>query len=396
MLPDFALGDLTGSDDQPSKVIDDAYDLVDGTVMTSDCPYAAPVRFLSKILWPLQVLTFLLIIGGLIAYAPLARGYAGDHVYVVDNKQTITVTSSPGEQLNFGVKMPNAVSGLWASPTGLDLTIGKEKFQLMAPKPQTWGDSITTSRRNISDDETATGRYVVPDVTAETVLDGKISGTVIHPVGGLGTFRDENTIVEVPIKLTVKPGDNGWTTGKKLTTLVNGILVAAGVLAFFAVLSIVKNAVRYGGAAWKEAFGALFGVLVMTGFFVGALFLGEALATPDVSDVDVLGALPVTPVQFIACLGGAAFLVMFALTMSPDGPPANQPTPTPPTAPPTGPAAPQTGPGAPATPPAGPATPPTGPGYPATPPAGPATPPTGSSAPATPHAGPGAPPASGV
>ncbi|GIE80545.1 hypothetical protein Aph02nite_64950 [Actinoplanes philippinensis] len=288
-----------------------------------DAAYAAPVRVLSKLITVVWVLAGLALVAGFVAYTPVARKYASDHLYVVDNKQAITVTTSSGEALSLGVRMPSAVSGLWASPDGMTLTFtGQQPIILMQPKPQTWGDEIRTNRRDISDDKTATGRYFVPEVTAPTVLDGKITGTVVHPVGGLGTFRNEQTIIDVPVKLTVEPSGAGQASGNRLTQLVYGMLAATGVLILFALGAIVRALFRHG---FKHASSAIITFVVIAAAFVGIGYLAEKAAVPDVSDVDVLGALPLTPLQFLTCVAVAIFLSMLALLLSgagEDEPPA--------------------------------------------------------------------------
>lgn len=284
------------------------------------------MRLLSILFRVLRGLTFLLLLAGIVAYTPVARRYADSHVYAVDNKQPITITSSPGEQLSLGIKMPSAVSGLWAAPDGLTLQLG-EKSRLMDPIPQTWGDEITTDSRDGSEDQTATGRFVVPDAAAQTVLEGKITGTVVYPVGGLGTFRNEQIAVDIPVKITVAAGgEQGWSPGAQLDALVYGIIACTTLMILFALARIVQSVVRHGA---KGIGGALFTATFVTGFFVFIAFVAEKEATPDVSDVDVLGGLPVTPTQLIIGLGVAVFLTLFGMVMGPPAEAKPEPAPTP-------------------------------------------------------------------
>lgn len=278
--------------------------------------YAAPVRVLSKLLTTIWILAFLALIAGFVAYTPLARKYADDHVYVVDNKQTIAVTTSAGEALSLGVRMPSAVSGLWASPDGMTLTFaGHQPIILMQPKPQTWGDEITTNLKDIADDETATGRYFVPDVAGQTVLEGKITGTVVYPVGGLVQFHNEQTIVDVPVQITVEPDGTTRTSGDRLALLVYGMLAATALLALYA-LAMIVSGFRQNGL--KNVGGAVVSGVFFTAVFAGVAYFAEKAAVPDISDVDVLGALPLTPVQIIACVGAAVFLTLFGLALGAD------------------------------------------------------------------------------
>ncbi|WP_433788841.1 hypothetical protein [Actinoplanes sp. CA-252034] len=285
------------------------------------------MRVISKLLTVVWVLAFLALIAGFVAYTPLARKYASDHLYVVDNKQTITVTTSSGEVVSLGVRMPSAVSGLWASPDGMTLTFaGHQPIVLMQPKPQTWGDEITTNLKDISEDQTATGRYFVPEVAGQTVLDGKITGTVVYPVGGLVSFRNEQTIIDVPVKITVEPSGAGQESGDNLTRLVYGMLAATGVLILFALGMIVRAVVRHG---FRHANSAIITFVVIAAAFVGIGYLAEKAAVPDVSDVDVLGALPVTPLQFLTCVAAAIFLTMVGILLGgePDAPETTPATP---------------------------------------------------------------------
>ncbi|MFD1370645.1 hypothetical protein [Actinoplanes sichuanensis] len=274
------------------------------------------MRVLSKLLTTIWILAFLALIAGFVAYTPLARQYADDHLYVVDNKQTIAVTTSAGEALSLGVRIPSAVSGLWASPDGMTLTFaGQQPIILMQPKPQTWGDEITTNLKDITDDQTATGRYFVPEVSGPTVLDGKITGTVVRPVGGLVQFHNEQTIIDVPVKITVDPAGTTRTSGDRLTLLVYGMLAAAGVMALCA-LAMIVTGLRKNGL--KNAGGGLVSGVFFTAVFAGVAYVAEKFAVPDVSDVDVLGALPMSPIQFIGCVGAAVFLTLFGLALGAD------------------------------------------------------------------------------
>jgi hypothetical protein len=285
-------------------------------VTGGDAAYAAPVRVLSKLLTLVWVLAFLALIAGFVAYTPVARKYATDHLFVVDNKQAITVSTSAGEVLTLGVRMPSAVSGLWASPDGMTLTFaGNQPIILMQPKPQTWGDEITTNMRDISEDQTATGRYFVPDVAGPTVLDGKITGTVVYPVGGLVSFRNEQTIIDVPVKITVVPTGAGQESGNRLTRLVYAMLAVTGLLILYALGMIVIAIARHG---FKHANSAIFTFVFIAAAFVGIGYLAEKAAVPDVSDVDVLGALPVSPLQFLTCVGAAIFLTMLGILLGGD------------------------------------------------------------------------------
>jgi hypothetical protein len=294
-------------------------------VTPDDRTYAASVRLLSRLSTIIRVLAVLLVIAGLVAYTPLARKYADDHVFVAENKQTIAITTGPGEPLSLGVKMPSAVSGLWASPDGLTLTINNQKIILMDPVPQTWGDEITTNLRDIADDKTATGRYFVPNVTERTVLDGKITGTVVYPVGGLAVFHDERTAVDVPVKLTVVPAaELGRTTGDLLDLLVYALLGLSGLLVLFALGSIVVSFSRTGPAG---AGGAFFSATLFAGLFTLIVWGAEKAATPDVSDVDVLGGLPATPLQVILAIAAAVWFTLFSIALGPQPVPSQQPNP---------------------------------------------------------------------
>ncbi|WP_146169428.1 hypothetical protein [Actinoplanes italicus] len=283
------------------------------------------MRFASILSTIIRVVAVLLVIAGLIAYTPLARKYADDHVFVAENKQTITITTGPGEPLSLGVKMPSAVSGLWASPDGLKLAINDQQIILMDPVPQTWGDEITTNLRDISDDKTATGRYFTPEVTARTEFAGKITGTVVYPVGGLAVFHDEQAIVDVPVKLTVVPdAELGRTTGDLLDQLVYALFGLSALLVLFALGSIVVSLIRTGLAG---AGGALFSATLFAGLFTLIAWGAEKAATPEVSDVDVLGGLPATPLQVILAIAAAVWFTLFSIALGPQPAQPQQPAP---------------------------------------------------------------------
>jgi hypothetical protein len=285
-------------------------------VTAGDVAYAAPVRVLSKLLTLIWIIAFLALIAGFVAYTPVARGYAADHLHVVDNKQPITVTTSGGEALSLGVRIPSVVSGLWASPDGLKLTFaGNQPIILMQPKPQTWGDEITTNMRNITEDETATGRYFVPDVAGETVLDGRITGTVVYPAGGLVEFHNEQTIIDVPVRITVMPSGTGQESGDRLTMLMYAMLAVTGVLILYALGMIIIAVSRHG---LRHANGSIVVFVLIAAVFVGVGYVVEKAAVPAVSDADVLGALPVTPLQFLSCVGAAIFLTMLGILLGGD------------------------------------------------------------------------------
>ena len=92
----------------------------------------------------------------------------------------------------------------------------------------------------------------------------------------------------------------------------SGITPAADI---FALGMIVRALVRHG---LKHASSAIITFVVIAAAFVGIGYVAEKAAVPDVSDVDVLGALPVTPLQFLTCVAVAIFLTMVGILLGGD------------------------------------------------------------------------------
>ena len=88
-----------------------------------------------------------------------------------------------------------------------------------------------------------------------------------------------------------------------LDLLVYALLGLSALLVLFALGSIVVSVIRTGLAG---AGGALFSATLFAGLFTLIAWGAEKAATPEVSDVDVLGGLPATPLQVILAIAAGS------------------------------------------------------------------------------------------
>lgn len=96
--------------------------------------------------------------------------------------------------------------GIWASPTGGTLVFENQeipKSSLFAPKEVSWDRLITTIRKDNPDIEIPVS-IKVPQVPEQSLLNGKIIGTLIFPTSTEGGgFRNATEELNIPVNLEV-------------------------------------------------------------------------------------------------------------------------------------------------------------------------------------------------
>lgn len=115
-----------------------------------------------------------------------------------------------------------SVSGLWASP-GLELSLDQElgaagrTFTVTAPRPQTWGETITIVERRgqgRSSQETLLPASLEAPASlppAGTVLTGRIAGPVTAPrLSETSQFSTTTETLELPVQFLVVAGWEVW------------------------------------------------------------------------------------------------------------------------------------------------------------------------------------------
>ena len=133
---------------------------------------------------------------------------------------SLTLVGAAGEPIEFRLESVS-ISGLWASPTGLSLTLEEpgSKFRVtvpvVAPRSREWGDAIGVSGQPDDRGLSIPVSFQIPsdpDLVHRT-LDGLITGTVEVPrrsfeaVQGRGGLRFKNHVVQLwkPIRVSVVP-----------------------------------------------------------------------------------------------------------------------------------------------------------------------------------------------
>jgi hypothetical protein len=120
------------------------------------------------------------------------------------------------------VQSGRSVSGLWATP-GLELTLDQElngagaSFAVTAPRPQSWGETITIVERRgqgRSNQETVLlATFAAPSdlPPSGTVIDGRIAGQVTAPrLSENSQFTTTTESIDVPIQLVVVSTPELW------------------------------------------------------------------------------------------------------------------------------------------------------------------------------------------
>jgi hypothetical protein len=133
---------------------------------------------------------------------------------------SLTLVGAAGEPIAFRLESVS-ISGLWASPTGLSLTLEEPRSNfrvtvpVVAPRSREWGDAIGVSGQSDDRGLSIPVSFQIPsnpDLVHRT-LDGVITGTVEVPrrsfeaVQGRGGLRFKNHVVQLwkPIRVSVVP-----------------------------------------------------------------------------------------------------------------------------------------------------------------------------------------------
>jgi hypothetical protein len=129
---------------------------------------------------------------------------------------------APGTTATWYLQTGRSVSGLWATP-GLDLTLAQpvegagSTFGVTAPRPQTWGETITIVERRgqgrANQETIVPATFEAPRALppAGTVLDGRIAGRVTAPrLTESGQFNTSTQSVDLPVQLVVVSGLDLW------------------------------------------------------------------------------------------------------------------------------------------------------------------------------------------
>jgi hypothetical protein len=143
------------------------------------------------------------------------EGRAAGPTVDVSSGEPVRLKIAPDMSADWYLQTGRSVSGLWATP-GLELTLDQglgtsgRSFVVTAPRPQSWGETITiVERRGQGRANQAT---IVPATFAPTpglpptgtVLDGRITGQVTTPrLAEAGQFNTSTDSVELPVQLVV-------------------------------------------------------------------------------------------------------------------------------------------------------------------------------------------------
>jgi hypothetical protein len=127
-----------------------------------------------------------------------------------------------GTAASWYVESGRSVSGLWATP-GLELTLDQEldgagaAFTVTAPRPQSWGETITIVERRgqgrSNQDTVLPATFTAPGTLppSGTVIDGRIAGQVTAPrLSESSQFTTTTEGIDVPVQLVVVSAPELW------------------------------------------------------------------------------------------------------------------------------------------------------------------------------------------
>jgi hypothetical protein len=146
--------------------------------------------------------------------------YSDPDAWVALEGGSLSLVGAAGEPIEFRLEGVS-ISGLWASPTGLSLTLeeARSNFRVtvpvVAPRRREWGDAIGVSGQSDERGLSIPVSFQIPSDPGlvHRTLDGVITGTVEVPrrsfevVQGRGGLRFKNDVVQLwkPIRVSVVP-----------------------------------------------------------------------------------------------------------------------------------------------------------------------------------------------
>jgi hypothetical protein len=143
------------------------------------------------------------------------EGRAAGPTVDASSGEPVRLKIAPHMQADWYLQTGRSVSGLWATP-GLELTLDQDvgasdgSFVVTAPRPQSWGETITIVERRGQGRANQATNIPATFVPAPglpptgTVLDGRITGQVTAPrLAEAGQFNTSTDSVEIPVQLVV-------------------------------------------------------------------------------------------------------------------------------------------------------------------------------------------------
>ena len=92
----------------------------------------------------------------------------------------LALRGARGDTVNFLVGV-TSVGGMWAAPDGLNIDLGDQSLQILEPKEEDWGKTISYATATKTGNELAT--FKIPDYpgTDPVRVQARITGTVYYP-----------------------------------------------------------------------------------------------------------------------------------------------------------------------------------------------------------------------
>jgi hypothetical protein len=145
-------------------------------------------------------------------------------VHLTGSRTPATLTAARGDVVYFRVGY-RSIGGMWAASDGLHIRLGDRTLQVMQPKDEDWGDTISYATEIKEGTELATFRVPRFPGTDHLEIEGSITGTLVSPQRETGGFTDVVSDIDSPIVLEVVSEAEAGGLHSSKTNYIPGVIL---------------------------------------------------------------------------------------------------------------------------------------------------------------------------